>query len=204
MIAKWFLFGRCGPFPAALQALQEESIKRLLKNMVTAVYPITHGLEAFNRAKAKGTLKVLLDMQVNTWMARCNYSGCSLELQGSIYTVSWKTSGHDPYSNAFCLFVLTTAYCLSNNKWNIHEMSNTCFAWRINSVTCCPQYSWCQWLMSDYIFILLPAGMARLIARQLSYKFLSSQGMKFWICRYHHTAQYNPGMWMVSASTSRI
>ena len=57
------LSGRCGPFPAALQALQQSAVKELLRNMITAIYPISDGLQAFEKAKSKGSLKVLLDMK---------------------------------------------------------------------------------------------------------------------------------------------
>ena len=32
--------------------------------MVTAVYPISQGIEAIDKAKSKGCLKVLLDMEL--------------------------------------------------------------------------------------------------------------------------------------------
>jgi len=55
---------RCGPFQPALQALQSPVIKKLLANMVSAVYPIADGLQAFEKAKSKGCLKVLIDMEI--------------------------------------------------------------------------------------------------------------------------------------------
>jgi len=39
-------------------------IKKLLANMVSAVYPIADGLQAFEKAKSKGCLKVLIDMEI--------------------------------------------------------------------------------------------------------------------------------------------
>ena len=54
---------RCGPFPAALEALQQTAVKGLLGSMVTAIYPISEGTEAFEKAKSKGSLKVLLHME---------------------------------------------------------------------------------------------------------------------------------------------
>lgn len=53
---------RCGPFAPALDALGRTEVKRLLSGMITATYPITEGVAAFEKARAKGSLKVLIDM----------------------------------------------------------------------------------------------------------------------------------------------
>ena len=57
---------RCGPFPAALEALQQTAVKELLSSMITAIYPISDGIQAFDKAKSKGSLKVLIDMEGKT------------------------------------------------------------------------------------------------------------------------------------------
>ena len=49
---------RCGPFAPALKLLQHPKTKALVNSMVDAVYPIEQGMEAFERAGTKGTLKV--------------------------------------------------------------------------------------------------------------------------------------------------
>lgn len=56
------LFYRCGPFQPALQILQDARMRRLVNSMVTAVLPLSRGLEAIKLAQSKGTLKVQLIM----------------------------------------------------------------------------------------------------------------------------------------------
>ena len=63
LLVNTVLYGRCGPFPAALEALKQKAVKDLLGNMITAIYPISDGIQAFEKAKSKGSLKVLLDMK---------------------------------------------------------------------------------------------------------------------------------------------
>lgn len=53
---------RCGPFPPALQALQDARVKRLVAAMVTAEYAINQGVDAIEKAKTKGVLKVVITM----------------------------------------------------------------------------------------------------------------------------------------------
>jgi threonine dehydrogenase-like Zn-dependent dehydrogenase len=53
------LFGsRCGPMGPALELLRDPSTKRLVNSMVDAVYNIDDGIEAFEKARQKGSLKV--------------------------------------------------------------------------------------------------------------------------------------------------
>lgn len=55
---------RCGPFPPALKALKGDARMRTLVNsMVADVLPLSRGVEAIDRAKSKGTLKVVLTME---------------------------------------------------------------------------------------------------------------------------------------------
>ncbi len=49
---------RCGPFAPALAALSGRKI--MVTPLISAVYPVEQGLEAFARARDKGTLKVLI------------------------------------------------------------------------------------------------------------------------------------------------
>lgn len=51
---------RCGPFAPAVQALEERRVD--VKGLVTKVFPIEQGLEAFEYAAQKGVLKVLVRM----------------------------------------------------------------------------------------------------------------------------------------------
>ena len=51
---------RCGPFPPALQLLASGQID--VEPLIHARYPLGEGLAAFEQAKTKGVLKVLLDM----------------------------------------------------------------------------------------------------------------------------------------------
>ena len=50
---------RCGPFEPAIAALAEGTIDP--RSLVDMVYPLRHGLEAFEHASRSGALKVLLD-----------------------------------------------------------------------------------------------------------------------------------------------
>ncbi len=51
---------RCGPFQPAIRALAEKEVD--VSSMMTAVYPMEQGIEAFSRASAPGTLKVFLQI----------------------------------------------------------------------------------------------------------------------------------------------
>lgn len=51
---------RCGPFPAALQLLASGQVD--VEPLIHARYSLSEGLAAFERAKTRGVLKVLLDM----------------------------------------------------------------------------------------------------------------------------------------------
>ncbi len=51
---------RCGPFAPALAALREKRV--VVTSLISAVYPVERGIEAFERAREKGTLKVLLSV----------------------------------------------------------------------------------------------------------------------------------------------
>jgi hypothetical protein len=53
---------RCGPFPPALKALQDARVKRLVAAMVSAEYSVSEGVEAIEKAKTKGVLKVVITM----------------------------------------------------------------------------------------------------------------------------------------------
>lgn len=50
---------RCGPFKPAIQALAEKNIS--VKQLITDNFKVDNAIEAFERAKQKGTLKVLID-----------------------------------------------------------------------------------------------------------------------------------------------
>ncbi len=54
---------RCGPFPPALGLLQDPRMKKLVNAMVDGVYPLSDGKAAFEKAQAKGTLKVQIVMK---------------------------------------------------------------------------------------------------------------------------------------------
>jgi threonine dehydrogenase-like Zn-dependent dehydrogenase len=51
---------RCGPFPPALELLASGQVD--VEPLIHACYPLSEALAAFERAKTKGVLKVLLDM----------------------------------------------------------------------------------------------------------------------------------------------
>jgi threonine dehydrogenase-like Zn-dependent dehydrogenase len=51
---------RCGPFPPAIKALGRKSVD--VRPLITKTFPIEQGLEAFEYARRKGVLKVLLKM----------------------------------------------------------------------------------------------------------------------------------------------
>ena len=57
---------RCGPFPPALEALQQPTIQDLVRSMVSEVIPISSGLEAISLAQTKGVLKVQLRMDASS------------------------------------------------------------------------------------------------------------------------------------------
>ncbi|MEM1659302.1 MAG: alcohol dehydrogenase catalytic domain-containing protein [Candidatus Jordarchaeales archaeon] len=49
---------RCGPFPPALRLLSQRLVN--VKPLITDVYPLEKGLDAFSRAESKESIKVLL------------------------------------------------------------------------------------------------------------------------------------------------
>lgn len=51
---------RCGPFAPALRALAQKRVN--VQPLISASYPLDEGVEAFERAASKGTMKVLLKM----------------------------------------------------------------------------------------------------------------------------------------------
>lgn len=51
---------RCGPFPPALRLLQHGLVD--VRSLISAVYPLARGVEAFTRAAEPGVLKVLLQV----------------------------------------------------------------------------------------------------------------------------------------------
>ena len=51
---------RCGPFPKALQLLNERRVD--VEPMITERYPISRGLDAIQHAAERGALKVILEM----------------------------------------------------------------------------------------------------------------------------------------------
>ena len=51
---------RCGYFPPALELLAEEKVD--VKPLIQARYPLTAGIEAFDKVRTKGVLKVLLEV----------------------------------------------------------------------------------------------------------------------------------------------
>ena len=55
---KRLLGSRCGPIGPALELLRDPGTKRLVNSMVDAVYSIDDGIEAFEKARQKGSLKV--------------------------------------------------------------------------------------------------------------------------------------------------
>jgi threonine dehydrogenase-like Zn-dependent dehydrogenase len=52
---------RCGPFKQALQALADGSVD--VRPLITSVFPARDALKAFRAARAKGSLKVLIDFK---------------------------------------------------------------------------------------------------------------------------------------------
>lgn len=55
---------RCGPFAPALRALQRHVID--VRPLISAHYPLEHGVEAFRKAEEKGILKVLISIQAHS------------------------------------------------------------------------------------------------------------------------------------------
>ena len=51
---------RCGPFRTALEKLQRREVE--VSSLISARYPLVHGLDAFDQSRKSGTLKVLVDM----------------------------------------------------------------------------------------------------------------------------------------------
>ena len=54
---------RCGPFPPALAALVSGRID--VKPLISAVYPFREAQKAFERAREKDALKILLDIRAS-------------------------------------------------------------------------------------------------------------------------------------------
>jgi threonine dehydrogenase-like Zn-dependent dehydrogenase len=52
---------RCGPFDRAIDLLATEQVD--VRPLIAAEYPLSEGLQAFDRAREKGVLKVLLTME---------------------------------------------------------------------------------------------------------------------------------------------
>lgn len=52
---------RCGKFPKALQLLADQKVD--VKPLISKIYPLADGLQAFAHAQTKGVLKVLLTME---------------------------------------------------------------------------------------------------------------------------------------------
>jgi len=52
---------RCGPFPAALEQLQDPRMRSLVNAMVDRVFPLSEGLEAIKRAQTKGVIKIQIE-----------------------------------------------------------------------------------------------------------------------------------------------
>lgn len=53
---------RCGPFGPALEALKDGRIQKLVRGMLTKVFPLSEGPAAIEAAQTKGVLKVQLLM----------------------------------------------------------------------------------------------------------------------------------------------
>ncbi|NEO34750.1 MAG: alcohol dehydrogenase, partial [Symploca sp. SIO3C6] len=51
---------RCGPFDKALEILAQGKVN--VKPLIHAHYPLSQGIEAFDHARQRGVLKVLLEM----------------------------------------------------------------------------------------------------------------------------------------------
>lgn len=51
---------RCGPFASTLALMERQNLD--LPHMVESIYPLAHGVEAFNHARRKGALKILLSI----------------------------------------------------------------------------------------------------------------------------------------------
>jgi threonine dehydrogenase-like Zn-dependent dehydrogenase len=51
---------RCGPFAPALDLLEKKKVDPI--PLISARFPLHHGLEAFKHAGKPGTFKVILDM----------------------------------------------------------------------------------------------------------------------------------------------
>jgi threonine dehydrogenase-like Zn-dependent dehydrogenase len=51
---------RCGPFRTAVEKLERQEVE--VSSLISARYPLTRGLEAFEQARKSGTLKVLVSM----------------------------------------------------------------------------------------------------------------------------------------------
>ena len=56
------LICRCGPFKPALQLLQTPEVKALVGSMTAGSYHIRDGVQAFEKASSKGTIKVQVTM----------------------------------------------------------------------------------------------------------------------------------------------
>ena len=58
----WLAY-RCGPFAPALEALKDTRTQKLVRGMLTDVFPLSEGPAAIRAAQTKGVLKVQLAMQ---------------------------------------------------------------------------------------------------------------------------------------------
>lgn len=54
---------RCGPFDVAMSMLKEPALVKLLNGLIISRYSLSDGLAAITKAKTKGVLKVILDME---------------------------------------------------------------------------------------------------------------------------------------------
>lgn len=54
---------RCGPFDTAMVMLKQPAVKALLQGMVDSTFSLSNGLAALAKARTKGVLKVLIDME---------------------------------------------------------------------------------------------------------------------------------------------
>mmetsp|Transcript_38527 Transcript_38527/g.108921 ORF Transcript_38527/g.108921 Transcript_38527/m.108921 type:complete len:118 (-) Transcript_38527:328-681(-) len=54
---------RCGPFDQAMKMLEQPVIQSLLEGLQDSKYSISDGVAALARARTKGVLKVVIDME---------------------------------------------------------------------------------------------------------------------------------------------
>ncbi|KAI8101525.1 hypothetical protein M9435_001629 [Picochlorum sp. BPE23] len=63
---KVLIGSRCGPMEKGLELLQQQDTKDLVNAMVDAVFPIEQGLEAFEAASKRGSLKIQMSLDSPT------------------------------------------------------------------------------------------------------------------------------------------